>query len=161
MDVKKPEEKKEEPKAVQSVTLDAKSLQEALAAALKQGIAEGMAMAAIAAKPVSATPQTVAQCGECKQKVNACKGKHRETVVFPFNAKWGRWFQGVYINGIRYLSNGPHEKVTVPHDSDVEYMIAMWEANEEEMKTGRERQHFTGSIGPGGSQTNPNLPHFR
>lgn len=153
-----------EAKAPAKISIDADALKEALAAALKQGISDGMAMAALSANQKPADPRTVPveRCGECMQDKKACKSKHRVIAVYPKNQRWGRWFQGVMINGVRYLSDNQSHLITVPAEADIEYMIYQWERNEERMVDGRDNTGIhLGTIGPNGRQINPHATYIR
>lgn len=130
-------------------------LQELVSSALKQGIADGIAMASqmtadrAAAKTVAETPvvkQQLGRCSECQQMLASCKSKHRQVAVYPVNPNHGRWFQGVIINGVTYLSNSAQHKIPIPEDANVEYLVAEWERNEDQLLTGRQSFHDSGSV---------------
>lgn len=101
------------------------------------------------------------QCPKCFQPVSACNGKHRRVVVYPTNQRFGRYFQGVFINGIRYLSNGPSHAIDVPLECDIEYMISAWEQNEYDTAQGRKAEHNSGSLGAAGGQFSPATEGWR
>ena len=82
-------------------------------------------------------------------------------VVFPKDENYALWFQGVRINGVLYLSNGPGHAVTVPADAAIEATIANWENNERVLEHGRKRQHNSGQFGPGVSNINPATQAWR
>jgi len=76
---------------------------------------------------------------------------HRKLPVYPGNPNLGKWFQGVIFNGVRYLSNSKQHSIWVPKDSNIEYIIELWEQNEQELATGREAHHNSGSLSKNGS----------
>jgi hypothetical protein len=156
------------PAETPKLSIDAESLQKALSEALTKGISEGMAMAQMAASKNSAGsqplhPKLAAQlrvsdpCPECRQEKKACKGKHAKLAVFPRDDRWGRYFQGVIINGVTYRSNNSADAITVPANAGIERIVMEWENNEIEVSTGRKRQHVSGDV------RNPNrkVPYFR
>lgn len=56
-----------------------------------------------------------AECGTCRQKQTACKGTHRQVVVYPQRyPEFGNDFPGVTINGVKYRSSSPDEFISVP-----------------------------------------------
>lgn len=136
----------------------AKSAAEEMREAIADGIAMGIAVAAKGNTP--APTQTRAQarqkktCGECKQDLRGCEGKHRLMVVYP--KKNGRYFQGVIINGVRYLSNNKNHKICVPANADISNFISNWEDSEEAMKESKSREHNSGELsGSGRTSFNP------
>ena len=129
--------------------------------AIKEAIKEALPMAAAMAAQASAAaqPKPVAgpglpflkqnkgKCSECGQFEAACKNEHRLACVFPDDEEIGTFFQGVKINGVRYMSNGPGHLITVPKDSNVEYMVSAWVSQEKVLRTGRKMNRNSGSIG--------------
>jgi len=109
------------------------------------------------AKPLPASAG--GHCHQCKQYKVACKGKHRQAVVFPRNPNYANDFPGVKLNGRVYRSNSYGHQVTVPHDCNIEYMVAEWERNEDELKLGKQKQHHSGRISPTGASINPLTPN--
>lgn len=94
-------------------------------------------------------------CPECQQPSvrgrYACKGKHTKLVAFPDDEHWGRFFQGVFINGARYLSNGPGHEITVPADNNIKHEIQKWVEMERQNAQGRKKSWNSGSIGGSGN----------
>lgn len=135
-----------------------------VAEAVKEALAEAIPMAAMAinqlnAKKVDLKQQEIndenyrlkdLKCSECLQLRLACRDKHRKIVVYPRSAKNGQFFQGLFINGVRYLSNHSGHAIVVPENVSVEHEIEKWEANEDALSQGRERQHNSGTISMGG-----------
>lgn len=134
----------------------------AMAAAVKY-VSEQMIPAAVAAAVAATTKQAPAQapastsvlgapqCTECGQKLSACKGKHAKMVVFPVH--YPEYFQGVFINGQKYLSNDGSHEVTVPADcvASIQAIVNGYDQNERELSTGRTKQHHSGYVSPHGS----------
>ncbi len=104
-------------------------------------------------------------CGQPAAKGRyACKGKHAQMVCYPKDAYWGTYFQGVFANGAKYLSNGPGHAITVPADNNFEHQIEEWVNMERANAHGKRANHNSGSIGKGGDQSNfrpYNQPGFR
>jgi len=147
-DKKKPEEVKSEAKPL--------SIQEAVTAAIQEALPVAAALAAKAlqdaqAKPavITAPPMKGAQsrCSECGQFKIACKEKHRMAVVRPTDDEAQRWFTGVKINGVRYMSDHSSHYITVPEDCNIEYLVSAYERNEIIQRRGRKVSHNSGSIG--------------
>ena len=125
------------------ITMSAMASAQALGNALKpQARSEADIKASIEAK---------LQCRDCGQSRAACKGKHKQVVIYPRNEEFGRFFKGIRINGILYRSANGGQPVTVPKNSDVEHMLAAWERQENILITGRKASHNSGSIGKAGS----------
>lgn len=129
---------------------DVEKLGEAIAKALKEGLSDGIATGqAYAAEKTAAAFKGSAknvsngtQCPECGQPGYtltgfACQSKHTKMVVLPgTNAKW---FRGVRINGVNYVSpNG--ESISVPADNEIVGLLQAWERSERELQQGRERK---------------------
>lgn len=103
-------------------------------------------------------------CNECKQKGPAtkenpygspCKNEHIYMVVFPKRyPQVAKYFQGVFINSVRYLSDNRRHKILVPAncESTIDAMIEKWEDNEIETMTGEGRiaEHNSGVVREGG-----------
>lgn len=111
----------------------------------QHGFSQASRAAAETARP------TGIRCGKCRQHLPSGlkedEHPHRLVAVYPQNArKHGKWFQGIFINGVRYLSNSAIHKIHVPADADVEKMIQIWEENEDELQTGRQVDHNSGSV---------------
>jgi uncharacterized protein YraI len=103
----------------------------------------------------------VIRCNQCGQDQKACKTNgHTEMVVYPTRyPEFAEWFMGVYINGVRYLSDRPGHKITVPTDSvsGIKTHIQVWEDNERTTKLGKKRRHNSGDV----NAPNRNVPYFR
>ena len=148
---KKPEEKKAESLSVND---DIKKL---IAEALKQGRAEGMAMAAMMQKGTQAPPPQYIPgelCADCRQEKRHCKGEHVKMAVFPQERRLGKWFQGVKLNGVLYLSNHANHEITVPKHNDFASIISTWEENERVTAQGRVAEHDSGEVNARGGRTN-------
>ena len=105
-------------------------------------------------KKNSSAPQIIPVCGECQQLVTACKGEHTKMVVFPDKyPEFAKWFAGVMINGVRYVSNNSNQKVVIPAcaESTIVNAIKAFEENERTIHIPRNKQHNSGSIGRSGS----------
>lgn len=143
------------------------AFQEALAKAVKEALpvmAGVIVQAQEAAKMQNfanseAHRPTGERCGECQQLLPAgCKQgehKHKEVVLYPQNPHYGEWFQGCFINGIRYLSDGPNHKVIVPFEANVEKILRDWENNEDALRHGKVTSRRSGNLS-GVSGHNPN-----
>jgi hypothetical protein len=157
----------QKPAETSKLSIDAADLKAALAEALTKGIAEGMAMAQMAAdknRPAAQVhprmalqARTLDPCPECRQDKKGCKGRHTKVVVYPRDGRWARYFQGVTINGINYRSSNSSHKIVVPANADIARLVAEWENNEIEVSSGRKREHKTGHV----SSPNTNVPYFR
>lgn len=141
-----------------------------------RAVANEMIPAAIAAaihatnagKPRAAasTPaRTRRVCTECKQDADTgCGGKHAKIVVFPQRYEEAQeFFPGVFINGVRYLSNDASHEVVVPLNAagDILNTVQRFEQNEHEMRSGRTKKHHSGSVGPNGASVNPATAAWR
>lgn len=135
--------------------------------AVSSAVAVGMAMqTAKPAAPTGAAPNDVlfGQCASCRQRLTACKGKHRDTVVFPKNPRYadpkrGGWV-GVQLNNVSYRSNNPSHKIPVPSDFYPENIVAQWEAMEDIMAQGRVGGAHIADLSPAHSNMNPNTGSF-
>ncbi len=141
----------DEKKKVESEVLGVTS--EQVLKAITDGMAMGVAMGAKQPQQVQLARgqrETVTNCQKCGQMLTkggrpaGCQGKHVEMVVYP--KKHGRFFQGAFINGVRYLSNHARHKITVPAENNIEYAVAQWEDSEDRMKEGRESNHNSGEM---------------
>lgn len=95
------------------------------------------------------------KCQQCGQYEIACQGKHRKAIVYPTNhrARWARFFSGVWLNGVKYLSSRPGHQVTVPADFYPEVDTQRWEMNEEQQANGRESYFDSGNLSATGNST--------
>lgn len=160
-----------EKKQEKAETLSGQTLEQVLKMVAEQLIPSAVA-SAIAATQAS-RPQAAAappaplgnvRCNECKQHPNACKGAHTKMVVFPTRyPQHADYFQGVIINGVRYLSNDDSHLVTVPTASvsDILNTVAGYEINEQEMSTGRIAERHSGRASPHGTSFNPQSAAWR
>lgn len=151
----KPNDKTAAPAAApqKQITIGASELQ-----SLVKSIAEEMlgvsVAAATAMRPQAAPTGHQARnfgprCGTCGQYESACKGEHVDLCVYPVNyPEFGDFFQGVILNGVKYLSNGPGHVLKVPKcsESEIRCIIKGYEQNERECRVGRSKQHNSGSI---------------
>lgn len=115
-----------------------------------------MASTALAQRPTQ-------KCQECGQLEAACNKEHVKMVVtFTKYPQYAEFFVGIYLNGVRYLSNHPGHYVTVPKAAEGEFMYRLQQAEEEEVvvHTKRTRHHNTGSIDRP-NQLNPVTDGFR
>lgn len=118
-----------------------------LGVALKaQGVGQGSGAVALT-KPANKNEGTLGQCADCGQQLVACKGEHIEMVVFPSDQRFARWFHGICIGGVRYRSNGPGHRITVPKSNDIAHMVSLFEREESANAMGREYAHNSGYIG--------------
>lgn len=91
----------------------------------------------------------VERCQECGQAKRGCGGEHVQMVVFPTKyPEFGEWFQGCWINGVRYLSNDAGHTVTVPKNAQggLTKMVQDFENNEREQRMGKTREWNSGSV---------------
>lgn len=104
------------------------------------------------------------RCADCGQEVGACNGEHVKMIVFPERAEYGEWFEGAYINGIRYLSNNRGHLVTVPKiaEGGIARTIFEFEDNEQHLRTPRKQTQprHVGFVGPNGTQSNVHPQNF-
>lgn len=93
---------------------------------------------------VSDTKLPRARCGVCGQvEATGCRSKHVEMVVYPVRRpEYADCFQGAFINGVKYLSDGPSSKVLVPEEaaSTIQVIIDNYEENEVQTRNGRSKQ---------------------
>lgn len=125
--------------------------EERMAKTIADGIATGMAAAAqIQANAAAAARGPALKpkmgCGICRQDISGCNNEHRLLAVYPRSKKYGRFFQGVIINGVRYLSNHRGHKIWVPKDCNIEHVMEMWENNEDDQSQGKEVEHDSGVL---------------
>ncbi len=89
------------------------------------------------------------QCVVCGQYTSACHSKHVEISVYPTRyPEFGDVFQGVFINGVKYLSNDESHTIAVPEAAapHIEQTIRTFEKNEREISHGRQASHNMGHI---------------
>ncbi|MFT3866844.1 MAG: hypothetical protein QM729_21485 [Solirubrobacterales bacterium] len=136
-------------------------------ARLLPGLSASSALAAVQAlqasqpaAPVSTRGRAYSPvCMDCGQHTSACNGKHVEMVVYPVrNPEHARFFRGVILNGKEYLSNHSTHAIVVPEcaESFIQNTIDAYVRNEVEVSMGRVKERFSGTIGPKGSNLNPN-----
>ena len=113
------------------------------------------------AKPAQAAPPKppqIGRCHECGQLVSACDRKHVQMVVYPLKyPQYADYFPGVFVNGVRYLSNDDGHPITVPAVAQAEIAghVAGFERNEHEMANGRVAERHSGVVSPHGTAFNP------
>lgn len=98
---------------------------------------------------VAAHEASLNTCGDCGQKLKACKGKHRKLVVLPRDARTAQWFPGFFLNGVKYRSNHPGHAITVPAESNPESFVEAFEEQEDYIRNGRSIFRNSGGIGVG------------
>lgn len=77
---------------------------------------------------------------------------HIKYICAPRDESLFRWFQGVIIGGVRFLSDHPGHTIWIPKKSDIPTIINNWERNEKELSQRREAHGSgAGSVGRGGS----------
>lgn len=78
---------------------------------------------------------------------------HVKEYVGPKDENLFRWFQGVIVNGVRFLADYPGHKQWIPRKSDILTTVNAWEANEKELSQKRTAEGMgVGSVGPGGAR---------
>ncbi len=85
-----------------------------------------------------------------------CGERHQLMVVYPQRyPKYGPWFPGCIINGIRYLSDHRSHRIYVPEDcvGQITKQLHDYEENEEQTRNGRVAEHNSGEIRQGGGGT--------
>lgn len=106
-------------------------------------------------------PPNPTRCSTCGQLLVACKDEHEMLVVYPQNVRHGKFFQGLFLNGVRYLSPRPGVAIPVPKENNFRYDLAKAEEAEDNFLHGRVIQHHSGSIGHTGTGFVPaNHPGF-
>lgn len=141
------DKKQLEPKP-EGITLTAEAFENIITKVVTQSTAAAAALISTSQPkaPVALPPRTFEKCAECFQYAEACKGEHVEMVVYPVSAKHGKWFPGVIVNGVRYLSDHGGHRIKVPKENNIAAAVVQWEQNEEEMLNGRTKFHNSGSI---------------
>jgi hypothetical protein len=135
------------------------SMDEAAIKSLVKGIAEEMLAVSVATaqamRPAAPQPQAEVLkgygpvCNVCGQYLKACEGEHENICVYPVNyPEFGDFFQGVFINGVKYLSNNESHLIPVPKKAVTQFksIIQTYESNERESRVGRSKQHNSGNI---------------
>lgn len=114
-------------------------------------------------------------CSTCRQKgpptkANPlgypCKGNHTYMVVYPQRFQhFAKFFQGVTVNGVRYISSNRRERILVPTEMEGTIMkiVTDWEDNEQATMSGaRQAEHDSGDIREvGRNNINPAQQAFR
>lgn len=87
-------------------------------------------------------------CSECRQQLGACKGRHREIIIWTHEQRFMDWFDGVDINGVNYISPNRNTPVVVPADAADEILskVQVYERNEMDSRLGRKALHDSGTI---------------
>lgn len=115
-------------------------------------IAQEVAVAAVMAaqQTVNMKAQQVAEnnenCGHCGQKVKGCLGKHAKMVVLPRTTLGKRYFQGIRLNGVLYMSPNSQTPIIVPEQNDFAYILQQHDAQEESFPHGKQYMHDSGSV---------------
>lgn len=122
----------------------------------KETISEAIQMGILAARQMDQAqqPQRVVppiinreRCNDCGQMKGACKEKHKKLVVLPSDPEDATYFPGIWLNGVRYLSNNHAHVISVPEDSAIEKILQDFEQGERRARRGRKFEHNSGSIG--------------
>lgn len=118
------------------------------------------AQAQVARQPTQAAAPAARKspviCQDCRQQKTACEGKHIQMVVYPTKyPQHADYFMGVFLNGVRYLSNSPSHKVTVPEIAEATILgiVAGYEEEEQAKAVGREKMAHSGRVSPFGNRT--------
>lgn len=83
-----------------------------------------------------------------KERVELRHGNHGRMYVNVANRRRAKWFPGVWINGVQYLSVTTQHLMWVPKDNEIGAKIADWAESDEELRTKREIEHDSGIITP-------------
>jgi hypothetical protein len=100
------------------------------------------------------------RCVTCNQvEGTGCNGKHVEIAVYPSRDEVSEYFQGVILNGVKYLSNDANHKIPVPElglDAITSRIIA-YEENEVATRNGRKKERRPGQrpVGSGVGHATP------
>lgn len=89
------------------------------------------------------------KCQVCGQRVSGCLGEHESIVVYPTRfMQYADYFQGVFINGERYLSNNADHRIPVPKNAvgDILHKIRVAEEEEATARNGRVKHHNSGDV---------------
>lgn len=141
----------------------AAAVESEIAKAVREALAEALPAVAVAIIQAQKGPAVAVnpfpsheKCPECMQYTRACQKKHVKMVVFPKDAEANAdFFPGVFINGVRYLSNHGGHMVVVPEQNNIAEIMQNFERNERETRNGRKRMHNSGNLGFGGSSIQP------
>jgi hypothetical protein len=123
-----------------------KAVADAVAKAMETVIPASIGAAIQVSQPKGAVRPSTDICGECRQYLRACKGEHEQMEVWCHDPEVNRWFTGVRINGVTYLSPEAGIRVTVPKGSDIASIISAYSQGEKEMMRGKKVQHDSGSL---------------
>lgn len=153
------------------------SIAEAAARAAAKAIAEEMLPTFMAAqqlanrqaadeRPQLHAPAPIREtCHVCGQALKTgCMGEHEMAVVFPKRyPEHGDFFQGVILNGVKYLSNDDQHKIPVPKNAvaTIEGFVQAFENNEQETRVGRKAERYSGRVTPNGAQFVPQAKGWR
>lgn len=89
------------------------------------------------------------RCQVCGQHLSSCNNEHVEMIVLPVRRpEFAQWYQGYFINGVRYLSEHAGHKVSVPKScaNDISNGVRLWEDTEAHMRQGKVADHHSGSV---------------
>jgi len=127
----------------------------AIAAALAGADVKKVGNVAAAAQP---TFDSREECLVCHQTKAACREKHVKMVVYPIKyPEFITFFDGIKINGVRYLSYSETDEVWVPESAQsmIANAVLAFEQNEKAAITPRSKNHSSGSIGRSGTGAIP------
>lgn len=114
--------------------------------------------------PAILAKQYASECMDCRQPITACEGVHAKMVVYPTRyPEFWKYFKGVKINGVEYVSHSATEEITVPKccESTITNAIVQFEDNERTILVGRNKQHNSGALGRGASGVTPAISAWR
>lgn len=123
-----------------------KAVADAVAKAMESAIPAAIGAAISVTAPKAHVKPSTDTCPECRQYIRACKGEHVQIEVWVHDTEVSRWFTGVRINGVTYLSPDAGVKVTVPKDNDIASIVSAYTQGEKEMMRGKKVQHDSGSL---------------
>lgn len=152
------------PAAPQKDTVSRSELQEAVSEAARaavQAMMPAVAASIASAQPrqapvsIDRAPHSHPRCPACNQYQVACKGKHESLVVYPQNDQFADWFDGIDINGVRYISPDRNTAIVVPADAAgvILKMVKDYEDNEMQTRMGRKRTRNSGDVTRGNPVT--------
>lgn len=123
-----------------------KAVADAVAKVLEHAIPAAVGAAVMATQPKTRAPDNRERCTECRQLIVACQGKHTQMVVWCRDPEADRWFTGVKVNGVTYISPHAGTPITVPLHSDIASILSAYEQGEKEMMRGKRVEHNSGSL---------------
>lgn len=123
-----------------------KTLNETIAEVMREVLPAAIGAATMASQPRGKALPSSEKCGECGQYVRACKGEHVQMVVWCRDLEADKWFLGVKLNGVTYISPAPGVPITVPKENDIASILSGYEQGEKEMMRGKKVEHNSGSV---------------